>query len=72
MNNNTNKTTEAQGAEVVDREKVGKWLKHDIAVAISILNAIHSDPDLMRLVGDFLYGRIENSRVTQEGLKFEK
>lgn len=46
----------------VTLEKVKEWSKRDIGCAISFLNAIHQDPDLMDAVCTFIYGRFQNSK----------
>lgn len=48
---------------------VEKWLKNDLAKAISCLNAIYSDPDLLRSVSTFMLGRMNNAKLHQEAAK---
>jgi len=55
-------TESAQGVESVDLAKVQEWMKRDISFAISLLNAIYSDPDLMESVAHFMLGRLNNSK----------
>lgn len=49
-------------------EKVKEWSKRDLGCAISFLNAIHSDPDMLDQVATFIYGRFKNAKE-QEALK---
>lgn len=42
---------------------VEKWLKNDLAKCISCLNAIYSDPDLLRSVATFMLGRMNNAKA---------
>lgn len=71
----TNKTQDAAtqgvansdgGVPPVTRENVGKWLKKDVASAIMILNAVHSDQDLLNHMADFMYGRFVNQKQAAE------
>lgn len=41
---------------------VREYLKRDLSVAISCLNAIHSDPDLMESMAVFMAGRWQNDQ----------
>lgn len=59
---NSNRTA-AQGAAVPtppDAQTVREWAKKDIGLAIGVLNAIYSDPDLLNSVADWIHGRIMN------------
>lgn len=66
MKKENGKATAAQGAEVA-KEKgeitlvtIKKWLKHDLSAAVSCLNAIQTDPDLLDSVAMFMFGRFQN------------
>jgi len=64
MSNQNTSTAEAQGAPaVLTLDQVEKYLVKDIAVAISCLSAIQSDPDLLRSMAAFMLGRLENSKM---------
>lgn len=53
----------APGAEApVTLQDVKTWLKKDIAVAVSCLNAIHTDPDLQEHIASFMFGRLQNAQ----------
>lgn len=55
----------AQGAELptADVNQVEKWLTRDIGVAITLLTAIHNDPNLRRLMATHLHGLHENQKA---------
>lgn len=69
MNTNNKVEEQAQGAGPqsveVTLDLVEKWLKHDLGAAISCLNAIHSDPDMLKSVATFMYGRFVNQAHKQ-------
>lgn len=63
MNKNDQNVIEAQGAEkqgVPDLKTVKEWTKRDIGLAIGVLNAIYSDPDLCNSMAEWIHGRIMN------------
>jgi len=74
-NSNTKKETPAPGAEapqtngqekvVFDLDTTRKYLRRDLAGAIALLNAIHSDPDLIEQMAVFMYGRLTNHQAKQ-------
>lgn len=43
-----------------DLDTVRKWAKRDLATSIAFLNAIHSDPDMLNAMVDFIWGRMKN------------
>lgn len=49
----------------VSVEMVRDYLNKDLSVAISCLNAIQSDPDLMLHIAQFMHGRFQNSQQTK-------
>lgn len=53
-------TTAALGT--VDVQTVTSYLKKDLQVAISCLNAIYSDPDLLSHMAHFMHGRFTNAQ----------
>lgn len=57
-NNNAESTTQG----VVTAQQVQDYLKKDLSVAIRCLDAIHSDPDLLAHLSQFMAGRINNAR----------
>lgn len=77
MKNNKFKAEPVQGAEPakeeeVNLEQVRKWLKKDLAMAISCLNAVYTDPDLIESVAVFMMGRMtndKNAKAANEALK---
>lgn len=52
-------------------EQVAKWLKKDIGVALALLNALHSDEDMLVNMATFLQGRYVNAK-NEERLKAEQ
>lgn len=72
MKKNNSETEQAQGAKSVDLAQVTKWLRHDISVAITCLNAIQSDPDLMDHVARFMYGRLQNMEQAKQPNLFKQ
>lgn len=66
MSKSNSKDKAAQGAAEVNEEVVREWLKKDLAVAISCLQAIRTDPDLMDVMASFMFGRYENDRNRKE------
>jgi len=44
---------------------VREYLKKDLSVAISCLNAIQSDPDCMEMLAVFLTGRWQNDQSSK-------
>lgn len=69
MKNNTQTEVPAQGAEtsknLVDQAQIRMWLVKDLGTAISCLSAIHSDPDMLNALADFMLGRINNAKNAQ-------
>lgn len=65
-----NNGKEAPGAELpippsveeMTQDQIKSWLKKDLAVAISCLNAIHSDPDMLESLAAFMLGRVKNAK----------
>jgi len=55
----TNQVSEAPGAEVTP-EQIKQYLQKDLSIALACLHAIYSDPDLLRLLADFMHGRQVN------------
>lgn len=72
MKNNTSKSAEAPGAEAtpktedVNIEVIKVWLEKDLRFAVSLLTAIHSDPDLIASVATFMFGRLQNQKQKTE------
>lgn len=62
----TQTEVEAQGA--VDLSKIKEWMKRDLGFAISFLQALYTDPDMMDAVAQFMHGRLLNHK-NQEALK---
>lgn len=62
MENIIQKDAQALGAAVppITPELVKEYLRKDLSVAISCLNAIQSDPDLMDSLAHFMAGRWNN------------
>lgn len=52
--------------ETVDVQTVTEYLKKDLSVAISCLNALYSDPDLLSHMAHFMHGRFINSKAKEE------
>lgn len=46
--------------ESVTLKQVEDWTKVDLSMCISFLNAIHSDPDLLKQVASWMHGRLQN------------
>lgn len=67
----TKNETIAQGADSqqnpeqieINKKNIGQWLKRDLSSAISLLNALYSDPDLLDQITVFMLGRIENQKL---------
>lgn len=53
----------AEPKEVPTITEVKKWVKDDCARCIAFLNAIHSDPDLVDHVANFMLGRLTNAKA---------
>jgi hypothetical protein len=64
MEKNQNTSAPAQGAESesLTVETVKKYLTKDLSIAISCLNAIQSDPDLLEHLAHFMHGRFVNAK----------
>lgn len=63
----------AQGVdEPITVKTIEGYLKKDLQVAISCLEAMHSDPDLLRAMADFMHGRYLNNLNKKEVEKQEK
>lgn len=78
MNHNTTHVESAQGAEQQqiaepNAENVQKWLTNDIGRCIKLLQTIHSNPTLLRMITDVFVGEIENhkNRLAQKPLNKE-
>jgi len=73
MTKSNTSTAEAPGAKaetpVYTVETVEKYLIKDISVAISCLNAIQSDPDLLRYMATFMLGRMTNHQAHENVTK---
>lgn len=52
--------------------EVEVWVKRDLATAIAFLNAIHTDPDLVTVISQFIAGRIANASSQVKPLTVEK
>lgn len=57
--------TDEATAEAITFETVRGYLKKDLSVSVSCLNAILSDPDLLDQVAHFMHGRWQNSKHKQ-------
>lgn len=69
---NTNgKVSEAQGAETQELPKVPtiqevrNFLKKDLGMCITMLDAIYKDPNTLNSLADFLHGRFINQREAE-------
>lgn len=65
MNKKSNVPGAAQGAAPVEPptiDQVEAWMKKDMACAISLLNALYSDPDMLRSIATFMMGRFSNAK----------
>lgn len=62
MNTNTQQDEQVPGTAVpsITPELVKEYLRKDLSVAISCLNAIQSDPDLLDHLATFMAGRWQN------------
>lgn len=49
-------------AEAITFETVRNYLKKDLSIALSCMNAIMSDPDLLDSVAHFMHGRWQNAK----------
>lgn len=66
MEKNHKAVSQAQGAEdtqetPVTVEQVKKYLVKDVSIALSCLDAIASDPDLLDVIAHFMHGRYMNN-----------
>lgn len=72
MNNNGQVSevlgTEAPGQKVPTLKEVQTFLKKDLGMAISLLDAIYRDTNTMNNLAEFLYGRYLNAKE-QEAIK---
>jgi len=59
---------EQGSAPVLDKATIEKWLLKDLSVAISCLEAIAKDPDMMSMMADWMLGRLQN----QQNAKVQK
>lgn len=74
MNTKNNQGVQVPGTEdatqaavsTIDVETVTEYLKKDLAVAISCLNALYSDPDLLNHMAHFMHGRFANAKAKEE------
>jgi len=69
MNNKTNTTAPAQGAQAVSEISVGTiegYLKKDLSIALNCLDAIYRDPDLLRSMAEFMHGRFMNAKNAEQ------
>lgn len=66
--------TQAQGAGVppINVETVKGYLNKDLSIAISCLQAIQSDPDLLQTMAVFMHGRMINFENAKLQAKLEK
>jgi len=62
---------DSQDVDEMPAEKVAEWLKRDIGVALTLLNALYSDWDMLVNMAVFLQGRYTNAK-NQEKLKDEE
>lgn len=68
-NNLKEKLSQGDDSQEITREKIKKWLTHDLGAAISCLNAIQSDPDLLDAMVTFMFGRFKNEQQRKEAEK---
>jgi len=68
---------EQGSAPVLDKATIEKWLLKDISVAITCLEAIAKDPDMMSMMAEWMLGRLQNQQnakhqqeVVDANLKF--
>jgi len=61
MEKSSTNLTSAPGAEIT-LEVVEQRLKYDLENAMGCIHSIHSDPDLMKMVARFIYGRYQNAK----------
>lgn len=66
MEKNQATATEAPGADValenaLSLDTIQDFLRKDLSIAISCLNAIHTDPDLLAHMAAFMHGRMINN-----------
>lgn len=57
-----NGKSQVQGIEDIPSDDVAKWIKKDIGVALSLLQALYSDADMLRSMAEFLQGRYLNQK----------
>lgn len=55
-------TTEEAKEAAMNLETVKGYLKKDLSIAVSCLNAILSDPDLLDSTANFMLGRLLNAK----------
>lgn len=65
-------TTQGVEGDITSLKQIKEWVKTDVARAISFLNAIHSDPDLIDHVATFMYGRLQNDLERKRREEAEK
>lgn len=63
--------TQGAAAEPTDISvnTITEYLKKDLSIAISCLNAIQSDPDLINHLAQFMHGRFINAKHAEENQK---
>lgn len=70
METKTNTTEAAQGApSEITQQAVKQYLVKDLSIAISCLNAIQSDPDLLEHLAQFMHGRFVNAKHAEQNAK---
>lgn len=63
MSNKKNKeVSESQGLEDMSAKEVAQWLRRDLVVALTLLDALRSDTELLELMATFLQGRYINEK----------
>lgn len=65
MSEKSSQTQEAQGADlenlpVPDLATIQKWLSDDLGRARSLLQCIHDNPNIRRLIAEHLLGQVQN------------
>lgn len=78
MNKSNTKKAQVQGTDApvsqvpretkstdTNRDQVKSWLEKDLKMAISLLTALYTDPDLLNAIADFMHGRIMNDKAKQ-------
>lgn len=55
-----------QGPNEPTQKQVEEWLKNDLLRCINMLDALYTDPDLLRSMATFMLGRLENAKMREE------